>query len=603
MRARRWVTWLIFGICTLAVLNALALVSMQVLQLEERERGARAEAQFQELIRLAGWRMDGEVLPLLSQESNRQYFEYLSFYPENRAYGRMWQDVGPSEVLVASPLLEGGGAYIKLYFQYQPDGTLTSPQVPTGERLELAVPRLLDREFLVLASERLGELSSMIAGGMVFAVASRPGPPVASEGQAFSQQRTAQEFYARQQAAQAASTLAERARKGVPEPSKSEEDDGYRADGRGDRSGAAAEVRQGMFSPQWIRNPATGEPELLLHRRVEYGGSWVEQGFWIDWPALRRRLLAVVEDLLPDADLAPASPSAGAGSQALHRMASIPVLLEPGKAAVASDEPFSPTRVSLGVTWLAVLTAIGAIGIVLRKSMELGDRRGRFVSAVTHELRTPLTTFCLYTEMLAGGMVSDEEAKRGYLATLKGESRRLAGIVENVLEYARLGGKKPPPAGPPIMARDLVSRIQPALERCAERCNMKLVVEGSPDPSLRITADPQTVERILLNLVDNACKYAADASDRRVHLVAGSFGRGGRAFIELRVRDHGPGIPAPESKRIFRPFQQGGGARSTRSGLGLGLALSRALARELGGDLVLANPGAPGAEFILSLPA
>src|SRR5690606_23556726 len=101
---------------------------------------------------------------------------------------------------------------------------------------------------------------------------------------------------------------------------------------------------------------------------------------------------------------------------------------------------------------IAVLVAVGAIGLVLRASMDLSDRRGRFVSAVTHELRTPLTTFCLYTEMLADGVVAREEARREYLSTLKDESRRLARIVENVLAYARLGEGRPKTRPAPIDA-------------------------------------------------------------------------------------------------------------------------------------------------------
>jgi signal transduction histidine kinase len=626
MKARRWLTWLIFCICALAVLEALGWLTWQALRLEDRERRARAEAKFQESIRLALWRMEGEVMPILAQEGLRPYFHYLPFYAPQRAYSEMWDELRPEEIKVPSPLLEGGTAYVKLYFQLEPDGRLTSPQAPTGKMRELAQSGYLDPEFLVLANERLTELRPLIAGGFSFMapttraeVSGDTGAvqqlqqQVAQEPPPEWQQRTQQEYNARKQAAQTANMAQARQGKGVgkePAPVIAETDGAAAPSAEVPAAPSttlsysgnpASEIRQGPFTARWVRNTNTGQQELLLHRTVDLQIGRVVQGFWIDWSVLRGRLREVTADLLPEADFAPAP--AVQGTPASHLMASIPVLLAPGATPVEAFEGWSPTRVTLAVTWLAVLAAVGAIGVVLRKSMELSDRRGRFVSAVTHELRTPLTTFCLYTEMLADGMVPEEASRFTYLNTLKAESRRLAGIVENVLEYARLGGKKPPPAGPPIFARDLISRIEPALVRCADRCGMRLTVEGSPDPSLRITADLQTVERILLNLVDNACKYASEARDRRVHLAAASLAKGGRAFLELRVRDHGPGVAPADAARIFRPFRRGRGAAEPKAGLGLGLALSKGLARELGGDLVLNSAYREGAEFVLTLPA
>jgi signal transduction histidine kinase len=619
MKPRRWLTWLIFTICAIALLEALAWLTWQAIRLEEGERRARAEAAFQETIRLAMWRLESEVIPLLYQEATRPYFHYLPFFPAGRQYSRMLLPLEPGDVSVASPLLETGGPYIKLYFQLEPNGRLSSPQAPTGEMRQLAESRYIDPEFLVLASERLNELSAIVAGGFAFAVR-MPNPTLEPEALQYGeaqkqapQQRTAQEFAARQQAAQVANVAPEQGRPRAQTMGKSSAqrfEDGSDADfarGALQRYGAsdhAGDVRQGSLAALWVRNPATQEKELLLHRRVDVAGTSIVQGFWMDWPALRARLQSVVVDLLPDVDLAPAGSEILGRSPASHLMATIPVLLAPGDATPLDEAGLTPMMVTFVFTWLAVLAAVVAIAVVLRKSMELSDRRGRFVSAVTHELRTPLTTFCMYTEMLAAGMVADEESRRGYLGTLKAESRRLAGIVENVLEYARLGGKKPSPAGPPIMARDLVSRIEPALAQCAERCGMKLMVEGFIDPSLCTSADIQTVERILLNLVDNACKYASEARDRRLHLTAVSTVFNGHPALELRVRDHGPGIPPREARRIFKPFSRARReSNGPKSGLGLGLALSRGLARELGGDLHFVPPADGGAEFVLRLPA
>jgi K+-sensing histidine kinase KdpD len=146
----------------------------------------------------------------------------------------------------------------------------------------------------------------------------------------------------------------------------------------------------------------------------------------------------------------------------------------------------------------------------------------------------------------------------------------------------------------------LLDRIEPALSQCASPAGMTLVCQrqGIEDSSIR--ADPQTVERILLNLVENAGKYAGEASDRRIHLIAGRQGE----WVSLSVRDHGPGVSRSERGRIFRAFQRGSkDAHGPKSGLGLGLALAKELASELDGRLTYQAPNPPGALFALTIPA
>src|SRR5690606_2621240 len=123
---------------------------------------------------------------------------------------------------------------------------------------------------------------------------------------------------------------------------------------------------------------------------------------------------------------------------------------------------------ALVITWIAVLAAVVAGGLILRASMRLAERRGRFVSAVTHELRTPLTTFRRYSDMLAEGAIPDEGRRQEYLRTLQAESQRLGTIVENVLEYARLGsaragGRRAPGDHPPEPLAPALAAMEPDL--------------------------------------------------------------------------------------------------------------------------------------------
>lgn len=344
------------------------------------------------------------------------------------------------------------------------------------------------------------------------------------------------------------------------------------------------------------------EPELYLYRSVglEHGRAW--QGLWIDWPGLRAQLLAAAEDLLPGCQLElVAREQDSAPPESGYLLASIParlVLPESGGTGVSSAGSLSPTRVAVVVGWLAVLAAAGAIGLVLHASVQLGERRGRFVSAVTHELRTPLTTFCLYSQMLADGIIKDEDSRAEYHRTLKAESRRLARIVESVLDYARLGRRRDGILAEPVGADELLARVLPTLREHASGAGAELVDELPELRGVVCRAEVGAVERILTNLVDNAAKYGL-GEDRRVHLLAEVRS----STLALTVADHGPGVAPADRSRLFKPFQRGAAQESgATAGLGLGLAFARGLARDLGGDLRTVSLRGYGAAFELTLP-
>lgn len=128
---------------------------------------------------------------------------------------------------------------------------------------------------------------------------------------------------------------------------------------------------------------------------------------------------------------------------------------------------------------------------------------------------------------------------------------------------------------------------------------MELEIDVPEDAgAAEVRIDPTAAEQILFNLVDNAAKYAPSEEHPRIVL---SVRRDGRE-VELRVRDFGPGIPADERRKVFEPFAKADAhAAGTQPGVGLGLALCRRLARQMGGDLRL-EAASPGAAFVLTLP-
>jgi len=263
--------------------------------------------------------------------------------------------------------------------------------------------------------------------------------------------------------------------------------------------------------------------------------------------------------------------------------------------------PVSSTiRLWLVIAWAGLLLGAAAVAALLVGAIRLSERRGAFVSAVTHELRTPLTTFRIYTDLLAQDGVPDEAKRRHYVRTLSTEADRLAHLVENVLAFAGLTGRRIRRFAEETSVSALVDRVTGRLADRAARAEMELVVEA--DEAVRsatVAADVSVVEQILLNLVDNACKYAASADDRRIHLDAARTD----GAVLLRVRDHGPGIAHDVAGRLFRPFSKSAHeAADTAAGIGLGLALSRRLARRMGATLRVVADTPDGACFELTLP-
>ena len=126
---RAWHTWVAFGLCMAIVLGAIGWISLAVLRLDRSEVEARRRAVVEENVRLALWRMDSAVAPLIAEENARPYFDYSPFYPAERAYTRMFAKIERGDVLMPSPLLTSQSPHVLIHFQVGPKGEVTSPQV------------------------------------------------------------------------------------------------------------------------------------------------------------------------------------------------------------------------------------------------------------------------------------------------------------------------------------------------------------------------------------------------------------------------------------------------------------------------------------------
>jgi signal transduction histidine kinase len=281
-------------------------------------------------------------------------------------------------------------------------------------------------------------------------------------------------------------------------------------------------------------------------------------------------------------------------------LAGLPVRLVVGEVVATAAEVGPTLRWALWMGWGAVALATVAAAALLHGVMRLSERRAAFVSSVTHELRTPLTTFRMYAEMLARGMVPDATRRQEYFHTLQREAERLTLLVENVLAYARLERGRKPQAWEQIALESLLERVGPRLAQRAQQAGMQCEVQLAAESAGReFTTDLNVVEQILFNLVDNAAKYARDATDRRIHVEANAD----NGWIQFAVRDHGPGITYSRSSRRMQPFGKSAQeSAETAPGVGLGLALCRRLARQLGGRLDIAATPGGGATVTLVLP-
>jgi signal transduction histidine kinase len=583
-------------------------ISLTALRLDRAEAKARAQAAREENVRLALWRMDTSVAPILAQETARPYFAYSTFLPVDRAYGEMFQRGPGSEVLQPSPLLSEASPHVLVHFQFHPDGSLTSPQMPLFKNYDLAVPAHISDATVEIAKRHLKQIEDlfdreqlvkMLPASDVAPVELVLAPVVPSQQQRLAQRelreqasrkgKGAVEFLQRNEAISqmtqnAKNTFLDQNAVAVNQPQPAPVDSSlFRA----------TDMRGVVMTPLWNNG------QLVLARRVAVRGSEYVQGCLLNWPEIKAWLLDTVEDLLPEAQLEPVPASRGEGGA--RRMAALPVRLVPGPPTTSETIALSPMVLTLAIAWTCVLVSAVAVAVLLWGVMRLSARRAAFVSAVTHELRTPLTTFHMYSEMLAEGMVPDEKRRHQYLSTLRAEASRLSHLVENVLSYARLERGRANGRVEEVSVGELLESVENRLCERAKQAGMTLVIDRD-ESDLRVTvrANRSSVEQILFNLVDNSCKYADSAMDRRIHVVA----RCAERKAEIRVRDHGPGIHPNGSRRMFRPFSKSAQeAAQTAPGVGLGLALSRRLARDMGGRLRLEPGAGEGACFVLVLPA
>lgn len=257
----------------------------------------------------------------------------------------------------------------------------------------------------------------------------------------------------------------------------------------------------------------------------------------------------------------------------------------------------------LQVNALALRTAEGASdGAILvfhdlTRLRQLEAVRQEFVANVSHELRTPLSMIKSAAETLIDGGKNDAAVTTRFLEIIDKHASRLTLLIDDLLLLARLDSGRIELKLQPLALR---TAAQEALDDAALVARARGVsLENRVAPDVLAQADPERLRQVLANLVDNGIKYGRPGG----HIVVG--GRAlDAAYVELTVRDDGPGIPAEAKARVFERFYRADKARSReQGGTGLGLAIVKNVVQAHGGDVRVESATGAGTEFFITLPA
>jgi two-component system, OmpR family, sensor kinase len=259
-----------------------------------------------------------------------------------------------------------------------------------------------------------------------------------------------------------------------------------------------------------------------------------------------------------------------------------------GEANLGERLPHPGTRDEIG----RLVETLNEMLTRLERSFEI---QRRFTADASHELRSPLSRLRAELEVTLRrprAVAEYEEALRSCLD----EVQRVQGLTEELLELARIDAQQEPEPAQPVTVNEIVEGAVSAVTREAERRGIAVVVE--PLPEVLVRAAPAAAKVALANIFDNAVKFSSPGGEVRVVV------RAGREEAVVAVSDTGPGVSAEDVPRLFQRFYRGKASRATDApGVGLGLAIARALIERQGGRLsVDASGGEKGATFTVHLP-
>ena len=232
----------------------------------------------------------------------------------------------------------------------------------------------------------------------------------------------------------------------------------------------------------------------------------------------------------------------------------------------------------------------------LTRLKQLENTRQEFVANVSHELRTPLSMIKGYVETLINGAKDDPNVATRFLQTIEKHADRLTYLIEDLLTISRLESGQVVMNLQKVELRSVAGDVINDLQSRAR--NKQVVLENQIADEIAVRADADRIQQVLFNLVDNAIKYGR--LEGQVWLNARFAGE---QFVEVSVRDNGPGIPPDSLDRVFERFYRVDKARSReQGGTGLGLSIVKHIIQSHGGEVWVESQVGQGTTFFFTLP-
>jgi two-component system, NtrC family, sensor kinase len=234
-----------------------------------------------------------------------------------------------------------------------------------------------------------------------------------------------------------------------------------------------------------------------------------------------------------------------------------------------------------------------------RQLAEASERKSQFLASMSHELRTPLNAIIGLTEMMVTNVARfGTENALEPLRRVNAAGTHLLGLINEILDLSKIEAGKLELNPEPVNLARLIDEVVGTTGQLAEKNKNRLIVEAQDNVG-ELTADSMRLKQILLNLLSNACKFTKEGEvTLRVRKVAD-----GRDWVELAVADTGIGLTAEQQAKLFQDFTQADALTARRyGGTGLVLALSRKLARMMGGDVTVTSEPGKGCVFTVRLP-
>ena len=234
-----------------------------------------------------------------------------------------------------------------------------------------------------------------------------------------------------------------------------------------------------------------------------------------------------------------------------------------------------------------------------RQLAEASQHKSQFLASMSHELRTPLNAIIGLTEMMvtSAPRFGTEKAQEP-LRRVNAAGTHLLGLINEVLDLSKIEAGKLELNPEPVNLTQLIDEVAGTAAQLAEKNRNRSWLTAASSVGA-LTTDPMRLRQILLNLLSNACKFTKDGEVAlRVRRIAD-----GRDWIELAVADTGIGLTPEQQANLFQEYTQANSLTARRyGGTGLGLALSRKLARMMDGDVTVTSELGKGSVFTVRLP-